>query len=73
MALGVDGREDEAGGHGLLARQHPQQQEAGTLQQQPPQLSLAVGEAPALRLCLQRDPATSWDSHSPTVPRDGTP
>lgn len=73
VALGVDGREDEAGGHCPPACQHPQQQEAGTLQQQPPQLGPAVGEAPAPRLCLRRDPATSWDSHSPTIPRDSTP
>lgn len=73
VALTVDGWEDEVGGHCPLARQHPQQQEAGTLWQQPPQLSPAIGEAPALRLCLRRDPATLWDSHSPTVPRGGTP
>lgn len=73
MALGVDGREDEAGRHLPPAREHPQQQEAGTLRQQPLQLGPAVDEAPALWLCLQRDPATSWDSHSPTIPRHSTP
>lgn len=72
VALGVDGWEDEAGGHCLLARQHPQQQEAGTLRQQPPHLVPPVGEAPALWLCLQRDKATLWNSHSPIFPRDST-
>ena len=59
MTLRVDGREGEAGGHCPLARQRPQQQEAGTLRQQPPELGPAVGEALALRLCLRRDPAAS--------------
>lgn len=73
MALGVDGWEDEAGGHCPPTRQHPQQEEAGTLRHQTLKLIPAIGEAPALQLCLRRDPATSWDSHSSTIPRDGTP
>lgn len=76
VALGVHGWEDKVGGHCLPACQHPQQQEAGTLQQQPPQLGPAVAEALALWLCLQKDLATSWDSHRSSIPRDrawGTP
>lgn len=70
MAFSVDGWEDQAGGHCLPACQHPQQQQTGTLQQHPLQLGLAVGETPALWLCLQRDPSSSWDNYGPTVPKD---
>lgn len=73
VALGVDGWEDKVGGHCLPVCQHPQQQQAGTLQQRSPQLGPAVGEAYALWLRLQRDLATSWDSHSSSIPRDSNP
>lgn len=74
VAVAVDGWEGKAGGHCLSPSQHPQQQEAGALQEPPPQLGLAVGEAVTLWLHLQRDLAASWDRHSSSSPRDrGTP
>lgn len=71
IALAVDGWEDEAGGHCLPAGQHPQQQEAGALQQPRPQAGPAVREAVAPRLCLQRDLPASRDS--PASPGTATP
>lgn len=73
VTLGVHGWEDQVGGHCLPACQQPQHQEAGALQQQPPQLGPAVGEAQGLWLCLQRDLVTSRDSHSSTSPGTATP